>query len=46
MEEDKEFMEKKEKINELEQQINGASQQVLFGFYVFGELLFVSISDH
>ncbi|KHN46116.1 Sorting nexin 2B [Glycine soja] len=27
VEEDKEFMEKKEKINELEQQINGASQQ-------------------
>ena len=37
VEEDKEFLEKKEKINELEQQITGASQQVLFGFYVFCE---------
>jgi len=37
VEEDKEFLEKKEKIHELEQQINGASQQVLFGFYVFCE---------
>lgn len=30
VEEDKEFLAKKEKIQELEQQINGASQQVLF----------------
>ena len=35
VEEDKEFMEKKEKIQELEQQITGASQQVLFGFYAY-----------
>ena len=46
VEEDKEFLEKKEKIQELEQQITGASQQVLFGFYVFGESQLVSISDH
>lgn len=39
VEEDKEFLAKKEKIQELEQQINGASQQVLFS-------LSFSISAH